>query len=135
MASEQSNNPADMHAEHRQWQENLLFYQDELRTFQDRLREVTSKNPGAEVQAWVEHFQNQFTIQQELIDELNHHFREHERAIKDSLQSSDASDSEARLNDHAEEKGKMKVFERFQQELKKDLNKFLAKNLLGQAGS
>jgi hypothetical protein len=133
MASNQQDNLSDMHTEHRQWQENLLFYQDELRTFQDRLREVTSKNPSAEVMSWVEHFQNQFNIQQQLIDELTHALRQHEHAMKESL-TSEANDQSG-LQDHAEERGKMRVFDRFQKELKNDLNKFLEKNLLGQAGS
>jgi hypothetical protein len=135
MASNQSDLIGDMHAEHRQWQENLLFYQDELHTFQDRLREVTSKNPPAEVIAWVEHFQNQFGIQQQLIEEMTHSLREHERDMKATLEGGASAESEARLHDHAEERGKMRVFDRFHQELKKDLTKFLAKNLVGQAGS
>ncbi len=135
MASNQSDLIGDMHAEHRQWQENLLFYQDELRTFQDRLREVTSKTPSAEVMAWVEHFQNQFGIQQQLIDEITHSLREHERDMKATLEGGASAENEAWLHDHAEERGKMRVFDRFHQEQKKNLTKFLAKNLVEQAGS
>lgn len=48
------------------------FYRDELKIYQNRLLEVVTKNTGKEVLAQAEHFQNQFILQQEQLDELQH---------------------------------------------------------------
>jgi hypothetical protein len=55
----------DLHEEHLQWINKMLFYKDEMKVMQNRLSEVARKNTDREVQALVEHFQNQLIVQNE----------------------------------------------------------------------
>jgi len=53
---------------------SLAFYEQEIEILKKRLEEIASKNTGHEVAEGIEHFQNQFIIHQEKIDELKHAF-------------------------------------------------------------
>lgn len=53
----------------------LSFYTDEIKVLQHRLAEVTAQNTGQQVLSQVEHFQNQFIIQQEQFQILLHDAR------------------------------------------------------------
>lgn len=50
----------------------ISFCRDELKIYQQRLEEVVSKNTGKDILAQVEHFQNQFILQGEQLDVLEH---------------------------------------------------------------
>lgn len=62
---------------HTEWKNTLGFYRDELNVFRKRLEEIAEKNNGKEVMSMVEHFQNQFLVQSEIIDVLQHDINEH----------------------------------------------------------
>lgn len=57
---------------HNDWLRGLDFYKQDIYILQGRLSEIASKNTAHEVQQQVEHFQNQFTVQLERIQELAH---------------------------------------------------------------
>ena len=61
--------------EHNDWLRALTFYDEELDTMEKRLAEVAAKNTSIEARGGVEHFQNQFIIQRNSIDELQHDIR------------------------------------------------------------
>lgn len=50
----------------------LIFYKEELKILQDRLDEVAAKNSSFEARQGIEHFQNQFLMHRNNIDELKH---------------------------------------------------------------
>ncbi len=60
-----------------EWKSNLSFYKDELSVFKKRLTEIVSKNNGKEIMQQVEHFENQFLLQAENIDILQHDINTH----------------------------------------------------------
>ena len=62
---------------HGEWANSLGFYKDELKIFTERLREVAAKNTALGTMQLVEHFQNQFLIQSENIDILQHDIHQH----------------------------------------------------------
>ena len=64
-------------AEHQDWLKALDFYDNELDILENRLTEVAQKNTGLDAMKGVEHFQNQFIIQRNSIDELRHNMNEH----------------------------------------------------------
>ena len=66
------------HFEHTQWKRELLFWVDELKFFNQELGEIVSKWTDKDVLAQLEHFQNQFIRQSEVIDTLLHDIRIHE---------------------------------------------------------
>ena len=55
----------ELHFEHRIWTNNMKFYRDELKIFENRLEELVTRNTKLEVTAQIEHFQNQFILQRE----------------------------------------------------------------------
>jgi hypothetical protein len=66
----------------------LEFYEQELAILQKRLEEIAGDNTGHEVSVSIEHFQNQFLIQNNNIDELKHKIKENLKAIEGQVMSS-----------------------------------------------
>lgn len=58
--------------DHTIWAKGLEFYRDELELMTKRLLDVSGKNTNEEATKGVEHFQNQFFIQQKNISDLRH---------------------------------------------------------------
>ena len=63
---------SDLHFEHKLWDMETRFYEDELKLYQNWLEEVAGKNTHMDVQVEVEHFQNQFLIQKKALSTLRH---------------------------------------------------------------
>jgi hypothetical protein len=78
----------DLHLQHTEWKNTLLFYVDDVKTIEHRLQEVISKNNDKEVLAMAEHFQNQLILQKNRAGEILH-------SIKESLNR-----IEAEVNNH-----------------------------------
>jgi hypothetical protein len=78
----------DLHLQHTEWKNTLLFYVDDVKTIEHRLQEVLSKNNDKEVLAMAEHFQNQLILQKNRAGEILH-------SIKESLNR-----IEAEVNNH-----------------------------------
>ena len=117
----------DLHVEHKEWLNKLLFYKDDLKIMQSRLDEIASKNNHQEVLVFVERFENQFKIQNEQIDILKHDIKQHVNKIEDSIINNPIASNHRKMDDHAEERQKMIRFEELFAELRKDLLSFLSK--------
>ena len=64
-------------AEHSEWLSGLDFYKEDILILEKRLLELGSRNGTFDMSRGIEHFQNQFLIQRNTIDELRHGIREH----------------------------------------------------------
>jgi hypothetical protein len=69
-------NTAQLGNEHSEWAGKLDFYKNDLDILRNRLAEIASKNSNSDARAGIEHFQNQFIIQRNNIDELRHSINE-----------------------------------------------------------
>jgi DNA repair ATPase RecN len=71
---------------HTQWMKSLGFYDDEIALMENRLSELAKKhNHSQDIMRQVEHFQNQFIVQKNNIDELTHSIHEnYEKAARES---------------------------------------------------
>lgn len=58
--------------DHTIWKRGLEFYRDEFDVMSKRLLSISTKNTSDEATKAVEHFQNQFLIQQKNISDLKH---------------------------------------------------------------
>ncbi len=58
------------HEENTDWMSRVAFYKDEITILQRILTEIASKNTGDEALKEVEHYQNQFIVQQDNLDHL-----------------------------------------------------------------
>ncbi len=115
----------EMKSEHDQWQNKLKFYRDEIKQFNSHLENVA--NPGApkEVMATVEHFQNQFIRQREVLDIIRHEFKEHENLIE-KIENTNAPDAEENIQKlHNIQRDKLDQFEKIFHELRGEFNLFL----------
>jgi hypothetical protein len=120
---------ATAHSQDLQWRQALEFYKDEITIFKNMISEVSSKNTSKEIKMMVSHFENQFIINSELIDELNHEINIKEDRIAADMKINSTA-YEHRLNLHYTGlKGKIYVFEKLFVELQKGIHKFLSETM------
>jgi hypothetical protein len=116
---------SNMHFEHRQWNRELAFWQDELKSFNNRLNELVNHYTSKEVLKQLEHFQNEFTLHGNIIEDLLEVIEEHEIRI--------AAQSKTGLNEldtqlskkHMEFRKRMETQRDIYAKLKKDFFRFL----------
>lgn len=110
---------ADPGVQHSDWLRTLEFYKEEIKILQHRLEEVNAKNTGTDVRAGVEHFQNQFIVQRNNIDELRHRVHQHaDKALHEDPE---------KMPEHQQLNQDIRVFEEVVQDLRKEFNLFLSK--------
>ncbi|MBT8195131.1 MAG: hypothetical protein KJO64_01790 [Bacteroidia bacterium] len=113
-----------LHSEHNEWQNKIKFYRDELKEFNTQLTGLVSKTAPNDVLVSVEHFQNQFIRQNEVLDIMRHDFKQHENKIE-ALQENGQSNGVDINALHAEEKERLEHFEKLFQELRNEFHLFL----------
>ncbi len=119
----------DLHEEHQTWLKNLAFYKDEITVMQNRITEIASKNSGQDVLKQVEHFQNQLIVQRNNIDELNHSIKDHENYLENRVNENPTAVDHRKVNDHPKMRDNYESFDKVFNELRKELNLFLAKQM------
>ncbi|MBK9459153.1 MAG: hypothetical protein KA783_07325 [Chitinophagales bacterium] len=117
-----------LHAENKFWVTELLFFKDEITYFETQLARIITNNTAQEVMVKVEHFQNQFIRQREVIDEVKHNIK----ASENELQAFATSHNEIAIGhalfaDHVELREEMDTFKKLYSELKDEFRHFLAK--------
>jgi hypothetical protein len=110
-----------------EWLKALSFYEDEVYIMENRLAEVSSKNTSFEARQGIEHFQNQFVIQRNHLDQLKHYIR-----IFDQRLSADAEKHQGHVDagyvaGHTVLENKFTIFEKLMNELRHEYNNYLAK--------
>lgn len=118
---------SDLHFEHKQWRRELFFWEDELKSFTNRLDELVKRWTDKDVLAQLEHYQNSFIRHDEVIDELQHQINVHETNMSQlDLKHEDALNTSL-VKDHIEFRNKMETQRHIYNELKKDFYRFLSK--------
>jgi hypothetical protein len=119
----------NLHFEHKQWQSELAFWEDELKSFTNRLEELVNKWTKKEVLTQLEHFQNEFILQDGIIDRLKEEIEKHEsRMAGQSLKGENAMDTVLTM-EHLGFRKKMETQRHIYAELKKEFFSFLSKYL------
>jgi hypothetical protein len=113
--------------EHAEWKSTLGFYKDELVIFKNRLTEVAGKNNSKENMQMTEHFQNQFLIQTENIDILQHDINEHLNAMAKEVQDDAGHVSKEQLVTHVKLKTRFESEQKVFTGIKKEFTAFLSK--------
>jgi hypothetical protein len=116
-----------IHQQDIQWRKDFDFYLDELAIFKNRLLEVNGKYSDVEVKIQVSHFENQFYINKNIIDELLHEINLNEAVVTEEVESNPIAYEHRKIRANSEFVGKVIMFQKLYTELKKDFNKFLAK--------
>lgn len=115
------------HHEHIEWLNVLSFYKDDVKILQKRIEEIVQKNTSKEILAQVEHFQNQLIIQNNSIDDIRKHIEKDEQILVNSVEKNIVASDHRQMEDHTEERADVTSFEKNFEDLRKSLNRFLAK--------
>lgn len=114
-----------LHYENKVWKNELLFVADEIKVYENRLSDLVTGNPAKEMLRKLEHFQNQFIREKEVIDHLKHDVNSHEHKlvmwVKDEMGS-----EELLAQKHDELMDRMVTFRKIFAELKVEFYEFLA---------
>ncbi|MFN4284688.1 MAG: hypothetical protein ACK4E8_01870 [Lacibacter sp.] len=113
--------------EHTDWLKAIEFYKEDLDILQKRLAEVAFKNTSKEAMAGVEHFQNQFIIQRNNLDELRHYINEHIQHVAKDITEHNGEVEDDTLDEHARRKDEFASLEKVMADLRHEFNEFLAK--------
>jgi hypothetical protein len=120
-------NIAQVNSEHTEWIKGLAFYKDEIHILENRLLEIASKNSAFEVRQGIEHFQNQFVVQRNNIDELRHKIKEHISVFTKLPELIEEVVENERLADHENLRDEYQTFEKVIRDLRLEFNTFLAR--------
>lgn len=109
-----------------EWKNALGFYKDELNIFKKRLTEIVSKNNGSEIMKQVEHFENQFLLQGENIDILQHDINAHLGAMAGEVKTHAGHISSEQLAVDAQLKDRVESESKVYTELREEFMKFVS---------
>lgn len=104
----------------------IEFYKQELAILQERLEEITSDNTAKQVLEKVEHFQNQFLIHGNYLDELKHQIHANDKSIEAELLRTGALVAENIAAEHKQIHEQYLNEERIFNELRHEFNRFAA---------
>ena len=120
-------NIIDQHLENQDWLKRLDFYKEEIAILKERLDEVTGKNNAPDFLKDVEHFQNQFIVQRNNIDELGHSIKMNEQSLVKEVNANPIAVDHRKVENHETEADFITYFEKNFAELRGEYNRFLSK--------
>ena len=120
-------NNVNLHFEHVQWKRELVFWDDELKSFNNRLSELVTRWTDKDVLAQLEHFQNEFILHGGVIDDMVEAINKHEMTISEHSEENHESMSIYMVKNHLELRDKMETQRQIYADLKKEFFKFLSK--------
>ncbi|NDC78721.1 MAG: hypothetical protein EBZ67_12725 [Chitinophagia bacterium] len=116
----------ELSAEHAQWIVGLDFYRKEIGVLEQRLLAIASGRMVPEVALEVEHFQNQFIVQRNTIDELSHAIQEHVTGFGYAVSQAGGMTAAFYDEGHTHLKDGYQSFEKVMNSLRQEFNRFLA---------
>lgn len=120
---------SDLHFDHVEWLNALSFYREDIGILEHRLEDIVRRNTKPEVLAELEHFQNQFIREREVIDELRHDIKQHENMLERESKEHPIAIDHRLYVDHTGLRERMATYEKLFRELKSDYHRWLAERL------
>ena len=117
----------DLYFELKVWLNELNFFKEEIGFFENRLMEVARKNTDRQMMVELEHFQNQFIRQKEVIDETRHDVKQAENQLERIAHDQPIASDHLYFEDHTSLRETMNTFRDIYTDLKKEYLRFLAK--------
>lgn len=114
-------------SEYADWLRSADFYKEEISILTNRLAEVSQKYTREDVKSEIEHFQNQFLIQVNNLEQLSHDVREHEKHMSDDAEKLAQHLSNHTLAEHDAMRDRFQTLERVILDLRHEFNKFLSR--------
>lgn len=118
---------SDLHFEHVQWQRELAFWEDELKSFTNRLEELVKRWTDKKMLAELEHYQNQFILHGAVIDKLQDDINIHEINMSGHSMKNEDVLNTSFVKRHLEFRNKIETQRKIYGDLKKEFFGFLSK--------
>ena len=118
---------SNMHFEHVQWKGELDFWNDELKSFNNRLSELVTRWTDKDVLAKLEHYQNEFILHGDVIEDIEEIIDKHEINISKHSNKYHESLDVYLVKNHVSLRHKMESQRQIYADLKKDFFQFLSK--------
>jgi len=118
---------ADLHFEHENWERELDFWGDELKSFHLRLEELVNRWTDHKVLAEIEKFQNQFMIQEKEFDSIKDQIAMHEKNMAAHYEKNEDVLNEMFVSQHLALREVMETERSLYDNLKKDFFRFMTK--------
>jgi hypothetical protein len=106
------------------WKHELTSFKHEIRHFERHLENLSSKNLPKDLLAQVEHFQNSFICQKEVIDKLRHDLPDSRHNVESIYLSKFQGDNDSESDAHTILEERMDIFRRIYSDVKTDFKKF-----------
>ena len=114
-----------LHLEYRSWINELNFCKEEIRLFENNLVKLVGKTSGFYARAQVEHFQNQFIREKEVIDVLKHKLHISEKQLAGFVKELSGLGLESiKMDNHSKLREDMQIFRRIYTSLKEEFRRF-----------
>lgn len=113
--------------DHTIWAKGLEFYKDELEIMSKRLLNLSSKNTGEDVGKSVEHFQNQFFIQQKNISDLRHQVNGYVKGLSHDAKTHEGHVDAIFITQGDDLRQRYEQLELIMNSLRHEFNEFLSK--------
>lgn len=117
----------NMHFEHQQWKEELDFWKDELKSFNNRLSELVTRWTDKKILEQLEHYQNEFILHGSVIEDLNETIEKHETRIAGQSKTGSVALDSQMTQQHVEFRNRIETQRHIYAELKKEFFRFLEK--------
>lgn len=118
---------SDLHFEHKLWQSELSFWEDELKSFNNRLGELVTRWKDKKNLVQLEHYQNQFILHGNVIDQLQEDINMHEVNMSAHYEKGEDVLNYSFVKKHIEFRNKMETQRDIYTDLKKEFFRFLFK--------
>lgn len=118
---------ADLHFEHILWTKELDFWEDELKSFNNRLDELVKRWTNPSVLAQIEKFQNQFMIHENAMNTMKNQIAMHESNIAEHYKNNEDVLNKHMVNKHLMIREQMETQRNIYQALKKEFFQFMTK--------
>lgn len=113
--------------DHTIWAKGLEFYNDELKLMGKKLLDISSKNTSIEAGKGVEHFQNQFIIQQKNISDLKHEVRNYRKSLGSDALEHGSHVTESFIKEGNELRERYEQLEQIMNTLRHEFNVYLSR--------
>ena len=114
-----------LHMEYQLWTRELIFYKEEIKIFEEHLSAILGRNSRNGVHMQVEHFQNQFILQKEVIDFLKHDLIVSERQLANFAHDLSGEGIDGiKMDNHGRLRERMMTFRKIYKEMKSEFRRF-----------
>ena len=114
-----------LHLEYQLWINELNFFKEEISLFEKYLEGIITINTSKEAAVGVEHFQNQFILQKEVIAHLKHDLRVSEKQLVSFVKELSGMGLESiRMDNHTKLRERMSTYRKLYKELKQEFRQF-----------